>query len=1013
MRNLRMILRAGVMLAFFILSGATWGATVLPVIPNQHLRGSLGVDGATSLTTLQVSGATTLTALSVQNLRYPATDGTAGQAIVTDGAGDLSFDNPPNVHNELHAMTSELAHEGSPRVIFYSDADGHIQERALNVQAEYETPWFLVDTGGVGSPGLVRLTVADIPAAIARDSELHTRSHTMTGTSDHTAGNWKIFYTNGSGQVVELLTGASYYILTGNGTAAAPSWQSFLTLMLALDGAASGLDADLLDGQHGAYYQPLIAAGTTAQYWRGDKSWQTLSYTNVSGTHPMTATHTSGNNKVFYGSSTGVLTELALGADGTFLEAKGTTSSPVFAALTDTVIPDAITVSSSGTVAPGAIKGSGTIGEAYIDPLIARLTDLDTSTTVFIRNDVTAAQTMIGTLAMPGLAVGESTTAPAPGQVKAVSSTGAGVFTSIQKNATGPTSQGPSLGTIATDVDGAYWVDDNNILLADGAYAYSTTPRSRIRSTGMTWTIPSGAVFSGVEITVNAKYAGISRVLHARVVDDTGVYLTADSYQSITTDFATYTFGGAGNLLGATQSGLAAFYDASKKADCGVQIYAASGTGTTVYVDWIKLKFYYSVSGTDQIWSAGTNSSGNWVVAKANDLTSGTALTLAQATRNATFTGTINTTGGVFEDTDAEDLVLRTNSQENQLVLNSTGGYVGIGTAAPSYALTVAGLIYATAGVYSATINYAPSVYATGTFVSTIPTVTYRSTAILGAMGLRNGAQAVNAGYNCVGLYSAPAFTEAGSDKHKLLAGAGFFIPTITNAGATVSHTANVYIEGAPSATGAAGNYALWVDAGNVRIDEDVLTSGSIKLATDGSGTLDINGTTRLDASGNATLGTVASGAVTITGAAGSPTTPANPLEISTAKDAGVDVNPSLKYYQADVTTADATVTTILTIPIPQYSVCTIQVTINGVWATDASKGAGYIGAATYTNQAGTATPIGTATAIAGHESDAAHDYTFAFSSGNALVRVTGKAATSMKWSATATRHIVGNGAAD
>jgi hypothetical protein len=164
--------------------------------------------------------------------------------------------------------------------------------------------------------------------------------------------------------------------------------------------------------------------------------------------------------------------------------------------------------------------------------------------------------------------------------------------------------------------------------------------------------------------------------------------------------------------------------------------------------------------------------------------------------------------------------------------------------------------------------------------------------------------------------------------------------------------------------------------------------------------------------SGNATLGTVASGAHTITAAAGSPTTPANPLEISTAKDAGVDVNPSLKYYQADVTTADATVTTILTIPIPQYSVCTIQVTINGVWATDASKGAGYIGAATYTNQDGTATIIGTATAIAGHESDAAHDYTFVVSSGNVLVRVTGKAATSMKWSATATRHIVGNGAA-
>ena len=276
---------------------------------------------------------------------------------------------------------------------------------------------------------------------------------------------------------------------------------------------------------------------------------------------------------------------------------------------------------------------------------------------------------------------------------------------------------------------------------------------------------------------------------------------------------------------------------------------------------------------------------------------------------------------------------------------------------------------------------------------------------------MRTASTAITANYCHFGFASDNAVTEAASGNHQLLGAMALFPPTITAGVATVSNAATLYISNAPSGTVHGANYTVWVDAGNVRVDEDVLTSGSIKLATDGSGTLDINGTTRLDASGNATLGTVASGAHTITAAAGSPTTPANPHEISTAKDAGVDVNPSLKCYQADVTTADATVTTILTIPIPQYSVCTIQVTINGVWATDASKGAGYIGAATYTNQAGTATPIGTATAIAGHESDAAHDYTFVVSSGNVLVRVTGKAATSMKWSATATRHIVGNGA--
>lgn len=84
-----------------------------------------------------------------------------------------------------------------------------------------------------------------------------------------------------------------------------------------VDGTGSGLDSDLLDGQEGTYYlsranhtgsqtaatisdfstaadariaaaigttvQAQIAAGTTAQYWRGDKSWQTLDVTAVSG----------------------------------------------------------------------------------------------------------------------------------------------------------------------------------------------------------------------------------------------------------------------------------------------------------------------------------------------------------------------------------------------------------------------------------------------------------------------------------------------------------------------------------------------------------------------------------------------------------------------------------------------------------------------------------------------------------------------------------------------------------
>lgn len=53
---------------------------------------------------------------------------------------------------------------------------------------------------------------------------VHNQSHAMTSTSDHTAGNWKVFYSNGSGQVTELSLGAANTILTSNGTSSAPTF---------------------------------------------------------------------------------------------------------------------------------------------------------------------------------------------------------------------------------------------------------------------------------------------------------------------------------------------------------------------------------------------------------------------------------------------------------------------------------------------------------------------------------------------------------------------------------------------------------------------------------------------------------------------------------------------------------------------------------------------------------------------------------------------------------------------
>jgi hypothetical protein len=54
--------------------------------------------------------------------------------------------------------------------------------------------------------------------------DVHARSHTMTSASDHTAGNWSVFYSNGSGQVTELALGSANTVLTSNGASSAPSF---------------------------------------------------------------------------------------------------------------------------------------------------------------------------------------------------------------------------------------------------------------------------------------------------------------------------------------------------------------------------------------------------------------------------------------------------------------------------------------------------------------------------------------------------------------------------------------------------------------------------------------------------------------------------------------------------------------------------------------------------------------------------------------------------------------------
>ena len=106
------------------------------------------------------------------------------------------------------------------------------------------------------------------------------------------------------------------------------------------------------------------------------------------------------------------------------------------------------------------------------------------------------------------------------------------------------------------------------------------------------------------------------------------------------------------------------------------------------------------------------------------------------------------------------------------------------------------------------------------------------------------------------------------------------------------------------------------------------------------------------------------------------------------------------------VSTTDATVTTILTIPITTNSQTTLQVTVaarrTGGSGGAAADGASYIRGVSVKDNAGTPTIIGSSAMMTDQESQAAWDVTFDISTTNLRVRVTGAANNNIDWSATA-----------
>jgi hypothetical protein len=96
----------------------------------------------------------------------------------------------------------------------------------------------------------------------------HDRSHTITSTTDHTSESWKLFASNGSGEITEISHGTDTYVLKSNGPTVAPTWQVDATasgggISNVVDDTTPQLGGDLDINNHNIDYGGILTSSGT------------------------------------------------------------------------------------------------------------------------------------------------------------------------------------------------------------------------------------------------------------------------------------------------------------------------------------------------------------------------------------------------------------------------------------------------------------------------------------------------------------------------------------------------------------------------------------------------------------------------------------------------------------------------------------------------------------------------------------------------------------------------------
>jgi len=523
-----------------------------------------------------------------------------------------------------------------------------------------------------------------------------------------------------------------------------------------------------------------------------------------------------------------------------------------------------LTVSSSGLVDAGAVK-SGTLSNDRFsafsdlwsenkvgssDEQVARGNHVHNQFPAdYVDKLLETSQTMQGALVLPSLNVGEAKNA-GDGEIKIQHAQNAPRVTTVYMAPQNQT-QGPHLFSEVFPSD--YWFDRDNILHDDDADAATYTtgawPRQHLYVYDAGLTNLDGATFTGIEVTFRAKSdrAGDANALFVNCVHGSQV-LGYVKEKTLGTSFATYTMGGPADLWGMTQWEAQTYIpvNASFGLELDSSLYAS---GDKVWVDWIKIKVYYTVSTGAQAWVMGTRTTeGDFAISQNNDLATDIAFRLLRTTKLPVFPA-MSSAG--FLKNDASGNVTGGNNAElaNGSVLTTQHYHSALaasdGSPNPALSANAAGAV-TTVGDF--------------TFGSTASTLGYA----LGAYGAT-----LNPANDALNLYDGGNTGQAlllwygGCNYLKLLGPNGGVASSVSTIGPLVGHL-NI------STFGTAGNVGIHTPnptsklhvTGDIKASTDITAAGDAyctSLTLGSAGKLIQGSTTRLDGSGNATLGNVTS----------------------------------------------------------------------------------------------------------------------------------------------------------